>query len=126
MNALARTCGIAGALLGALAFALSAYVAHGAALDATGARRAAIALAALAAHGIALLALAALAQWRRGLLLALAGGGILIGSALFAGSLLAASLLGWRPVLAPIGGSALIVAWLLLAVWFAGAGAQRK
>ncbi|HET7845765.1 MAG TPA: DUF423 domain-containing protein [Xanthomonadales bacterium] len=120
MNALARTFGIAGALFGALAFALSAYVAHGAVLDATGARRAAIALAVLAAHGVALLALAALAQWRRGLLLALVGGGFVVGSAMFAGSLLAAALLGWRPALAPVGGVTSILAWLVLGVWFAG------
>lgn len=126
MNALARAFGIAAALMGAAAVAASAWAAHAiTTIDATGARRIAIGLAVLAVHVVALLALAALAQLRRGLLLALAGLGFVAGSLLFSGSLAAAATLGWRPSLAPIGGTMLIVAWLLLAAWFAGAKDQR-
>ncbi len=120
MPALARAFGVAGALHGALAFALSAYVAHAAGLDATAGRRAAIALVVLGIHAVGLLALAALANLRRGLLLALAGGGLIVGSWLFCGSLLGAALRGWPTPLAPFGGTTLIVSWLLLAAWFAG------
>lgn len=124
MNGLARAFGSAGALFGTVAFGLSAWVAHGAALAAANERRAAIAIAVVALHALALLVLAALAQLRRGLLLALAGGGFAVGASCFGGSLLAAALFGWRPLLAPVGGITLIVSWLLLAAWFAGA--QRK
>jgi len=126
VHALARAFGIAGALIGALALALSAWAAHGAALDASSGRRVAIALGVLFVHALALLVLAALAHMRRGLLLALTGFGFFAGTALFAGSLLATALLGWRPLLAPAGGIALIVSWLLLATWFAGARAQPR
>jgi uncharacterized membrane protein YgdD (TMEM256/DUF423 family) len=124
MPALARAFGAAGALLGALAVVASAWLAHAAALDGTAARRIVVALAMLAAHALALLVVATLAQSRRGLLLALAGAGFLAGSVAFSGSLFAAALLGWRPAFAPAGGIALVVAWLMLAAWFAGA--QRK
>jgi uncharacterized membrane protein YgdD (TMEM256/DUF423 family) len=51
---------------------------------------------------------------RRLRVLALAG--LLLGTLLFAGSLAGGALLGWPTRLAPLGGSVLILSWLLLAV----------
>ncbi|MGH8033360.1 MAG: DUF423 domain-containing protein [Luteimonas sp.] len=101
----------AGAVLAAAGVALSAYAAH----TATGDVRSSLQTAALFAfgHGVALAALSRGAQ-RRLALIALAG--LLLGTLLFAGALVAAQTLGMPARTAPFGGSLLIVAWLLFAI----------
>lgn len=102
----------AGAVLAALAIALSAYAAHGVA-DAHA--RGAVQTAGLYAfaHGAVLLVLGG-APARRLRRLAMAG--LLLGTLLFAGSVAGGALLGWPTRLAPFGGSLLMASWLLLAV----------
>ena len=66
-------------------------------------------------HGLGLAALASPAGSRLrhvGLCL------LLLGTLLFAGSLACAVLLGIKPVLAPIGGGALMLGWVLVAAGF--------
>jgi uncharacterized membrane protein YgdD (TMEM256/DUF423 family) len=101
-----------GAVLAALAIALSAYAAHGIA-DAHA--RGNLQTASLYAfgHGVALAALAP-ATSRRVQLLALAG--LLLGTLLFAGSLAGGALFGWPTRLAPFGGTVLMASWLLFAI----------
>lgn len=99
-----------GAVLAAAAIALSAYAAHGA----PGEGRAHLQMAALLAfgHGIALAALAS----RAGRPLArIALAAMLLGVAMFSGSLVAAHFLGTPTMPAPYGGSLLILAWLAFA-----------
>lgn len=100
----------AGAVLAAIAIALSAYAAHAA----TGEGRAQLQMAALFAfgHGIALAALAPRAV-RPLARIALAAIGL--GVVMFSGSVTAAHFLATPTTLAPIGGSLMILAWLLFA-----------
>lgn len=102
----------AGALCAALAVALSAYAAHGAEGEAQ--TRLQTAGFFLFGHGIALAALSPLAAGRLLRLLALAG--LLLGTLLFAGSLVMRVFAGWPTTLAPSGGMLMIAAWLLWAV----------
>lgn len=101
---------VAGALLAALAVALSAYAAH----VADPAAQSRLQMAALFAfgHGIALAALAPAAA-RRLARIALAA--LLVGVLLFAGGLASAYFLGTSTRLLPFGGSLMILAWLLYA-----------
>jgi len=102
----------AGALLAACAVALSAYAAHAASGDA----QARLQLAAIFAfgHGVALAALAGAASTR--LARAALGAGLLAGTVLFGGSLVAHVLLGWPPRLAPAGGMLSIGGWIAFAI----------
>ena len=101
----------AGALLVALAVALSAYAAHAS----DGEVQARLQQAALMAfgHGIALAAfgLQPAGAIARGMLTAM-----LLGVLLFSGSLVLSHLLGWPTRLAPLGGGLMIVSWAGLAV----------
>jgi uncharacterized membrane protein YgdD (TMEM256/DUF423 family) len=106
-----RLSGAAGATLAAAGTALAAYAAHGA----DGEVRAHLYMAALFAfgNGIALAALAPRAVRIGGaapLLL------LLVGTLLFAGSLVAARLFGVPSMAAPWGGMLMIVGWLVLAI----------
>ena len=102
----------AGAILAALAIALSAYAAHGVA-DAHARGNLQTAAMYAFAHGVALVVLAPAAARR---LRRLALGGLLLGTFLFAGSLAGGALLGWPTRLAPSGGILLMASWLALAV----------
>lgn len=100
-----------GALLAATAVALAAYASHAAGPEA-GAR---LGLAAAFAfgHGLALAALAPRAAGRLDLLSLWL---LLLGVLLFSGSLAGAHFLGLPTRLAPLGGSLMILGWLLQAV----------
>ena len=99
-----------GAMIAAVAIVLSAYAAHGA----IGEARVHLQMAALFAfaHGIAL---AALAPHATRPLARLALAAMLLGVLMFSGSLGAAHFLGTPTMLAPFGGSLMIVAWLVFA-----------
>ena len=101
----------AGALLAALAVALSAYAAHAS----DGEVQARLQQAALMAfgHGIALVALGLqpAGAIARGMLAAM-----LLGVVLFSGSLVLSHVLGWPTRVAPFGGGLMIVSWVGLAV----------
>lgn len=100
-----------GALLAAASVALAAYAAHGVdGADQDGLRTAA---AIAFGHGVAL---AALARGDSGRLAALPLWGLLLGTALFAGGIVADVLLGTGAALAPFGGTVLILAWLAQAL----------
>lgn len=106
-----RALGAAGALLAALAVALSAYASHGVAAEA----QPRLFLAAMFAfgHGVALAALAPQAHGRwAGAALAM----MLLGVLGFSGSLAAAHFLAVSTRMAPLGGSLLMLSWLLVAV----------
>lgn len=105
-----RMLAASGALLAAAAVALSAYASHGAAADA----QARLFLAAMFAfgHGVALAALAPQASGRWA---AAAFATMLLGVLGFSGSLVAAHFFGMPTRLAPVGGSLLMLAWLLVA-----------
>ncbi|MFZ5661869.1 MAG: DUF423 domain-containing protein [Pseudomonadota bacterium] len=105
-----RALACAGALLAAAAVALLAYAAHAADPAAQARLQAAGLIAAL--HGIALAALAPGAATRPA---RVALGGLLLGTLLFAGSLVAAHVFGWPTRLAPFGGMLAILSWLLYA-----------
>ncbi|WP_165480597.1 DUF423 domain-containing protein [Xanthomonas oryzae] len=101
-----------GGLLAAIAIGLSAYASHGVA-DALVQSR--LQLAALYAfgHGAVLTVLGATetrALGQVGLYL------LLLGTLLFAGSLVGGALLHWPTSLAPIGGSGLMLGWVVLAI----------
>ena len=98
----------------AIAVALGAYTMH-AALAPQDHERLAIAALFLFAHGLALCALAPGAQGRP---LRMGLRVVLVGTILFAGSLALAALAGIAPILAPLGGSLLILGWVLVAVGF--------
>ena len=100
----------AGAVCAALGVALSAYAAHAA----QGPAQAQLQAAALFAlvHGAALAALAPAAAGR---LRNAAQVVLLAGTLLFSGSVAAGALLGWSTAAAPLGGSMMILGWLLLA-----------
>ncbi|MFC4728065.1 DUF423 domain-containing protein [Coralloluteibacterium thermophilus] len=106
-----RALAAAGAVLCALAVGLAAYASHG--VDGLAQQR--LGTAALFAFGHGL-ALAALAPHARRPLGRLALCVVLLGVLLFAGTLAASVLLGTGTRLAPTGGSALMVGWLLWAV----------
>lgn len=101
----------AGAVLAACAVGLAAYASHAAAPGNT--KRLALASAIAFGHGLALVALAPawagrpVARWALALML--------VGTLVFAGTLVAAALFGTSTAAAPSGGMALIVAWLLVA-----------
>lgn len=98
-----------GALLCAAAVALAAYASHAAAP--AQASRFALAAAFAFAHGLALVVLAP----RRTALAALVRVLVVLGVAGFSGGLCVAAWQGGRAPTAPIGGSLLILAWLLAA-----------
>ncbi|MFC0677436.1 DUF423 domain-containing protein [Lysobacter korlensis] len=108
---LSRLLAASGALLAASAVGLSAYASHGAEEDA----RMRLFLAATIAfgHGVALAALApqATGRWANGALTLMLAG--VVG---FSGSVVAAHFFGTPTRLAPIGGSLLMLAWLLHAI----------
>jgi uncharacterized membrane protein YgdD (TMEM256/DUF423 family) len=101
-----------GAVGCALSVALGAYSMH-ATLAPRDHERLAIAARVLFAHGLALAALAprTVTRWRRICLHTL-----LIGMILFSGSLMLAATCGLDPMLAPVGGSLLILGWLSFAL----------
>lgn len=101
-----------GALMAAVSVALAAYAAHIA--EPQAAKRLSIAAAVAFGHGLALVAIAPRAADSR--VLGLALWAMLAGALFFSGSLAIAGLTGAAAPLAPFGGSALILAWLLCAV----------
>lgn len=103
--------GAVGALMAATGVALSAYAAHAA--EPTTQLRLYTAAAFAFGHGAALAALAGNAPRR---LTRVALSGLVLGTVLFAGSLVGAALLQTSTALAPAGGLVLIGSWLLLAV----------
>jgi len=108
----ARLLAAAGALLAAAAVALSAYAAHAAAQPDDVQRLHSAALFAFG-HGIAL---AALVPRRPRFFRTLALVLLLLGTLVFSGSLAGAALSGMTTRFAPIGGSMMILAWVLYAV----------
>jgi uncharacterized membrane protein YgdD (TMEM256/DUF423 family) len=124
MNITFRTAGICGALFGLGATALAAIGSHALApsLAADDLRRYGLAVALMFVHALALVAIAALARSTiAGLLLTLSTVSMVLGVLLFCGSLLGRVLFGWPTALAPFGGFALMLGWLALGVWVAGA-----
>jgi uncharacterized membrane protein YgdD (TMEM256/DUF423 family) len=117
MTLAARLLSVLGAINGALVVALGAYGAH--ALK--GAELSTLFQTAILYHlfhSLGLLTTAAIAQTRaRATWFVLAGAAMLLGIVLFCGSLYAAAISGEHALtaLAPVGGSAFIVGWLLLA-----------
>jgi len=102
-----------GALLAGASIALSAYAAHGLSDPLAQSRLQTAALYAFG-HGAVLAVLGSpLAERRLG---TAALWVLLLGTLLFSGSLAGAVLAGWPTTLAPVGGSALMFGWLLLAV----------
>jgi len=101
-----------GALLAATAIGLSAYAAHAASAPLAQSHLDMAALYAFA-HGAVLVALGPRAQ---GALSRLALYIVLLGTLLFAGSLAGNALWQWPTRLAPVGGSALMLGWVLLAI----------
>ena len=99
-----------GALACGLAVALGAYASHG--LEGEAAGRAGLAALFAFGHG---LALQLLMRESGGRLRLVAGGAMLLGLLLFAGSLCGAVFFGWPTALAPAGGSLLMLGWLLVA-----------
>lgn len=127
MNITFRFAGICGASFGLCATALAAIGSHALApsLDAEDLRRYGLAVGLMFVHALALTAIAALARSAiAGLLLTLASLSMVFGVLLFCGSLLGRVLFGWPTALAPFGGVALMLGWLVLGVWVAGA--QRR
>lgn len=105
-----RLLAAAGALACGLAVGLGAYASHG--LDGESAKRAGLAALFAFGHG---LALQLLTRGEPGRLRLLACVLLLVGMALFAGSLACAVFFGWPTRLAPAGGSLLMLGWLLAA-----------
>lgn len=122
-NPTARLAGAAGALFGLAATALAAIGSHALApgLDTDDLRRLVLGVAFLFVHALLLVLIGALARGGRGLLLALSAALVVLGTLLFCGSLLGRVLWQWSTALAPFGGVALMLGWLLLAAWFIGA-----
>ena len=106
-----RLLGGFGGVACAIAVALGAYASHAADGRAQGWLQTASLY--LFLHGLALLVLPRL---RRGRLARTGQALLLAGTCLFCGSLAAAALLGWPTRLAPIGGSGLILGWLLVGI----------
>lgn len=106
-----------GGLLAAVAVGLSAYASHGV-TDALVQSRLQLASLYAFGHGAVLVVLGATetrAFGRVGLYL------LLLGTLLFAGSLVGGALLHWPTSLAPIGGTSLMLGWVVLAI-----GALRR
>lgn len=97
-----------GALLAGVSVGLSAYASH--AVDGIVRQHLLLAAAFAFGHGVALVALSARTQGRLGASASLL---LMIGTLLFSGSLVAKSLLGWPSMLAPWGGTMLMLGWLL-------------
>lgn len=102
-----------GALLAAASIALSAYAAHGIADPVAQARLQTAAYYAFG-HGAVLTVLgSSLAErWLGKAALGL----LLLGTLLFAGSLAGSVLAGWSTGMAPVGGSMLMLGWVVLAI----------
>lgn len=101
-----------GCLLAAAAIGLSAYAAHGVADVAAQTRLQTAAWYAFG-HGAVLAALGQASERllsKAGLLL------LLVGTLLFSGSLAGAVLAGWSTRLAPVGGTTLMIGWVVLAL----------
>ena len=98
------------ALLCGISVALAAYGAHAA--DPLVARRLSVAAAFAFGHGLALLAL----RTREGAVALAARACFVAGVVLFCGSLVGAALAALPTGLAPIGGSLLMLGWLLAAI----------
>jgi uncharacterized membrane protein YgdD (TMEM256/DUF423 family) len=105
-----------GAVAGALAVALSAWLAHGAPARLDAARLGMVGNAAtmLGWHTLALLATGLWAERRAGRLPHLAGGAFALGLLLFCGGVFGAAMGARLGPVAPVGGSLLIGGWLLL------------
>ena len=106
-----------GALAGLSAVAMAALVAHG--LEAIGPARLQMARDAVQMQGWHALALVATGLWARrgGPLANWAGAAFLAGTVLFCGAVYALALGGWPvAILAPVGGTLLMLGWLLLAL----------
>lgn len=99
-----------GSLLAALAIGLSAYAAHGVGESMARSHLETAALYAFG-HGVAL---AALGPRSLNGIARLALYLLLLGVLLFAGSLVGAALMQWPTRLAPVGGTVLMVGWVLL------------
>lgn len=110
ISVVCRLLGGLGGLACSAAVGLGAYASHGA----SGQPQSWLQTASLYLflHGLALLCLGPLARHRLDrAALGLMAGGMLV----FCGSLIGAALFGWPTRMAPLGGSALILAWLMLA-----------
>jgi uncharacterized membrane protein YgdD (TMEM256/DUF423 family) len=103
--------GFFGAVLAAIAVALSAYAAH--ATDGPSQSRLQTAAVFAFGHGIAFVALV---PQVRGPWLRLASLALQSGVLLFCGSLAGSVLLGWPSTLAPTGGTLLIAGWIAWAI----------
>ncbi|MGJ7903855.1 DUF423 domain-containing protein [Lysobacter sp. 1R34A] len=106
----ARALSAAGAVLAALAVALSAYAAHVA--DPAAQSRLQMAAVFAFGHGVALAALAPITRRR---LARVALSALLVGVLVFSGGLAAAYFFGASTRLLPYGGSLMILAWLAYA-----------
>jgi uncharacterized membrane protein YgdD (TMEM256/DUF423 family) len=107
----------AGALAGLLAVALSAWAAHGLALDTDRARMVDRALTQQGWHALALIAAGILADRWGGWPLHAAGAAFLAGMILFCGAVWNVALTGRSlGAVAPTGGMLLMLGWLLLAL----------
>lgn len=98
-----------GGVLAAVAIGLSAYASHGIA-DPTAQSNVSTAALYAFGHGAAL---AALGAQQQNLLGRMALYALLLGVLLFSGSLVGGALLHWSTRLAPVGGTTLMVAWLV-------------
>lgn len=101
----------AGAVMAATSVALAAYASHAGAPETRQALQSAALF--LFGHGIALAALAPRTPRRLGRAALV---GLLLGTLLFSGSVVAGRLLGWPTVAAPAGGVLMIAAWLAWAL----------
>ncbi|MFC0388099.1 DUF423 domain-containing protein [Muricoccus vinaceus] len=106
----------AGALAGLLAVALSAWAAHGLALDAARTRMIDNALTQQGWHALALVAAGILAERWGGWAINGAGAAFLLGMILFCGAVWTVALTGRSLGVAPAGGMLLMLGWLLLLV----------
>ncbi|MBV9811334.1 MAG: DUF423 domain-containing protein [Acetobacteraceae bacterium] len=123
----ARFCILSAGLLGATAVAMAAMAAHGLAdlaPSALAAVRSAIEMQGW--HALALLGLAGWVGRLGGLAARIAALGFVLGTVLFCGGVYGQEILGWPvAMLAPVGGSTLIAAWLVLAAAAFAARAGR-
>ena len=110
-DALRRALTTCGGLYASAGVALSAYAAHAVEAGARGSLQSAALFALL--HGVALAALSRQASRRAGLAALLM---LVVGTALFSGTIVAAHAFATPTRLAPIGGSLLILGWLLFAI----------
>ena len=113
-QSLMRFLAAAGTLACGAAVGMGAYAMHSGLTSQTH-QRMGMAAVFLFAHG---LSLAALAPGNRSRVQRAGLGVLFVGTVLFAGSLAFAAVLGTEPVLAPYGGSLLILGWLMMAAGF--------